>query len=92
MLSFKKKSTLPTEIISSIDKLTTDLISLKKNKQFQPSQDDLKDLQRVCEQLHHAYGVAGYVSVAMQKRYEGKPEGAARFNNEEVFEYHFPGS
>jgi len=27
----------------------------------------------------------------MQKRYEGKPEGAARFNNAEVFDYHYPG-
>ncbi len=87
----RKSSKSVTELSKSIDKLTTDLISLKKNKQFQPIQDDLKDLQRVCEQLHHAYSVAGYVSVAMQKRYEGKPEGAARFNNAEVFDYHYPG-
>jgi hypothetical protein len=90
MLSFKKKTTPLTEILKAADKLSHDLMQLKKDKKFHPTEDDLVMLKRVYEKLHHAYAVAGYVHRTMEQRFEGLPEGVTKFNNPEALDYHYP--
>lgn len=77
-----------TALQKSIDKIADELLNLKRNKQYKPTEADLRKLKILNEKLYNAYTIAGYVERTLIHRAENKPEGAAKWNNSDVAAYY----
>lgn len=78
------------EISSIADGFSEGLMRLKKDKLYRPTQEDIRELQFISEKLFHAHALAGYVERCMHQRMNGEAEGAKKFTDSEVFDYHYP--
>ena len=78
------------EALTLINQASRIVLNCRRDKSFIPNKSDLALLQQVEHAFHEAHASSSYVHRCMQQRIEGKPEGAAKFNDKEVFDYHYP--
>ncbi len=61
-----------------------------RDKKYQPTESDLKLFERLGEELWHKHCTAKYIARNMGQRFRGEPEGAKKFTDKEVFDWHYP--
>lgn len=92
MLSFFKRKP-PSQLIEALNHIkdAEEIITAhKRDKTYIPSQKDLALLARIEENLYHNYAYTSYVHRCLSQRKSGEPEGAKKFTDPEVFDYHYP--
>ncbi len=88
---FKKRPKPPlARAISLVHEAVEIAYQYKRDKRYQPTDDDLRMFEGLYEALSHNMATAGYISRCMDQRARGEPEGAKKFTDPEVFDYHYP--
>ncbi len=89
---FKRNPSPLSQALSLAQQANEIVMQHKRNKNFMPSDQDLELLQNIENELNNAVAVTNYVRRNLQQRRNGEPEGAAKFTNPDIFDYHYPGS
>lgn len=88
---FKKKSKKPLQqALELIQQANQIVMAYKRDKTFMPTKSEMELIEQIQLYLQTSCGNVGYIERCMYQRLENKPEGAARFNDDEVMEYHYP--
>ena len=62
----------------------------KRDKGYMPSEAELKQFDRLAQHLWETHTTAQYIARFLYLRANGEPEGAKKFTDAEVFDYHYP--
>jgi hypothetical protein len=88
---FRRKPPLPfKEALQHIHKANDIIAAHVKDKRYMPSKKDLISLDEIIGVLHLSYASANYAHRCLEQRRDGEPEGAKKFNDPEVLDYHYP--
>jgi hypothetical protein len=91
MLFFKRKTPLPLhDVFRHIGEAVEILYIYQRDKRYMPTDDDLRQFSNACEALEQAGVTARYITRCLYQRHEGESEGAKKFTDHEVFDYHYP--
>ncbi len=89
---FRKKQKQPLEeAVSLINQAIEIAYTYKRDKTYQPTEEDLVLFEQLGEALWSNHATAQYIARCMGQRFRGEPEGARKFTDPEVFDYHYPG-
>ena len=61
-----------------------------RDRKHMPTEEELKLLDQLVEALWQNHATAQYIARNMHQRFRGEPEGAKKFTDPEVFDYHYP--
>lgn len=61
-----------------------------RDRKHMPSEEELHLLDRLAEALWANHATAQYIARNMRQRAHGEPEGAKKFTDPTVFDYHYP--
>jgi hypothetical protein len=61
-----------------------------RDRKHTPTQEELALLDQLAETLWANRATAEYIVRCMHQRARGEPEGAKKFTDPEVFDYHYP--
>lgn len=88
---FKKK---PKSPLTQAARLVYDAIEIayryKRDKAYMPTPDDLKLFSELDHALWECHCSASYISHCMNQRAAGQKEGALKYSDPVVFDYHYP--
>ena len=88
---FKKKPKPPLEeAISLVHQAVEIAWCYKRDKRYNPSEADLASFDRLAQTLWESHTTAQYIARCMGQRAAGEPEGAKKFTDPKVFDYHYP--
>ena len=91
MKLFKPKPKLPLEeAINLLHQAVEIAYTYKRDKRYKPTEADLALFEQLREALWQNHATAEYISRCMEQRFRGEPEGAKKFTDPEVFDYHYP--
>lgn len=91
MFFFRRKSPTPLdEVFRHIGAAVEILYTYKRNKHYHPTEDELKQFTNAREAFWQAQSTAGYIERCLHQRFRGEQEGAKKFTDSEVFDYHYP--
>ncbi len=91
MRLFKKKSKPPLEeAIGLVYQAVEIAYKYKRDKRYQPTEADLASFARLEQVLWRHHATAQYIASAMHQRFKGEAEGAKKFSDPELFDYHYP--
>ena len=92
MLSFFKRKPLSPlkKALNHIRDAEEIITTHKRDKDYIPSQKDLVLLAQIGDAFYQGYAYASYVHRCLTQRKDGEPEGAKKFTDPEVFDYHYP--
>lgn len=62
----------------------------KRDKAYMPTEEELRQFDRLAQYLWESHCTAQYISRCLHQRVNGEPEGAKKFTDAEVFDYHYP--
>jgi hypothetical protein len=62
----------------------------KRNAHYMPTECDVELLEQLRETLWANHATAEYISRCVQQRMNGEQEGAKKWHDKEVFDYHYP--
>ncbi len=78
------------EVLEHIAAASKIMTAYKRDKHFIPTSTELERFYEI-EQAFWAHNATlGYVVRCMRQRAAGEPEGAKKFSDPEVFDYHYP--
>ena len=91
MRLFKRKPKPPLqEAIGLIHQAIEIAYKYKRDKYYQPTEDELELFLQLSNKLMEASATASYINRSMQQRFNGEPEGAKKFTDPKIFDYHYP--
>ena len=91
MALFKRKPKQPFDAaLAHVAAAVEILYCYKRDKSYQPTEQDLLMFIAAQKALWEASVTAGYVAQCLHQRHRGEPEGSKKFSNAEVERYHYP--
>lgn len=79
------------ELQQQIETINKQLLSYKQDSSYMPNTQDIEQFHYIISRLHENHATALYVLRCMKQRHEGKPEGAGKYHNSDIENYHFSG-
>lgn len=61
-----------------------------RDRKHMPTEEELSLLDRLVAALWSNHATAQYIARNMRQRANGEPEGAKKFTDPDVFDYHYP--
>ena len=91
MQLFKRKPKQPlNDVFLHINAAVEILYTHKRDSRYQPTEHDVQTFARAQKALWEASCTAGYIERCLQQRLRGESEGAKKFTDPAVFDYHYP--
>ena len=91
MLFFKRNPPPPLEkAIALIHEAIEIAYTYKRDKRFKPCESDTLLFEQLRDALWANHATADYIARCMRQRMDGEPEGAKKWHDKEVFDYHYP--
>jgi len=88
---FKRKPPPPlNEAINLIHEAIEIAYKHQRDKHYMPTEEDIELFKRIEEVLWQSKCTAEYITRCMQQRMNGEPEGAKKWHDKEVFDWHYP--
>jgi hypothetical protein len=88
---FKRKPKPPLKVaIQMVDDAVDIAYKYLRDKNHMPTNDELQLLDALAKNLWSQYATAQYIARNMGQRSRGEPEGAKKFTDPAVFDYHYP--
>lgn len=88
---FKRKQKQPLEqAIALIHEAVEIAYNYKRDRHFKPNESDILLFEQLREAVWANHATADYIARCMRQRMNGEPEGAKKFTDSEVFDYHYP--
>ncbi|MDG1287376.1 MAG: hypothetical protein P8P30_07390 [Rickettsiales bacterium] len=76
--------------ISLIDCAMEIIWRYQRDKDYMPTQVDLRQFERVASLMQENTGAAHYIHRCLKQRAAGRPEGAKKFTDSDVMDWHYP--
>ena len=91
MKLLKRKPPPPLkEAIGLIHEAVEIAYKYQRNKQYMPTEEEIALFEQLRETLWANHATVEYIARCMNQRMNGEPEGAKKWHNKEVFDYHYP--
>lgn len=91
MKLFRRKPKPPlAEAIQMVGDAVEVAYKYLRDRKHMPSEEELRQLDQLAKALWENHGTAQYISRNMHQRFRGEPEGAKKFTDPAVFDYHYP--
>ena len=88
---FKKKQKQPLEqAIALIHEAIEIAYTYKRDKHYEPNESDIVLFEQLRETLWANHATAEYIARCMNQRMNGGLEGAKKYTDSAVFDYHYP--
>ena len=88
---FKRKQKLPLEEASALVQQAIEIAyTYLRDKSYQPTEANLALFEQLSQALWENHTTAQYIARCMGQRSRGEPEGAKKFTDPKVFDYHYP--
>ena len=91
MRLFKRKSKPPLEgAIRMVSDAVEVAYKYKRDRRHMPTEEELRLFDQLAKALWSNHATAQYIARNMRQRANGEPEGAKKFTDPAVFDYHYP--
>ena len=91
MRLFQRKPKPPlAEAICAVSNAVEASYQYLRDKKHMPTEEELQLFDQLAETLWQNHSTAQYIARNMHQRFRGEPEGAKKFTDSEVFDYHYP--
>ena len=89
---FKRKPKPPIEgAIRIVGEAVEVAYGYLRDRKRIPTEEELRRLDELTKTLWESHCTVQYISRNLHQRFRGEPEGAKKFTDVEVFDYHYPG-
>jgi hypothetical protein len=91
MRFFKSKQKVPIErALELVAEAVEIAFTYKRDKRYQPTEADLQLFEKLREAVFGMHATLDYICRRLEQRHHGEPEGAKKFTDPKVFDYHYP--
>ena len=91
MMLFRRKPKPPLEeAIRTVGDAVEVAYKYLRDRKHMPSEEELRQFDQLAKALWENHCSAQYISRNMHQRSRGEPEGAKKFTDPAVFDYHYP--
>ena len=88
---FKRKPKPPIgRVVQKVGDAVEVAYSYLRDRGHMPSEAELRQIDQLAQMLWESHCTAQYISRNLHQRFRGEPEGAKKFTDSEVFNYHYP--
>lgn len=88
---FKRKPKPPiSRVVQTVGDAVEAAYGHLRDRNSMPTEEELRQIDALAKMLWESYCTVQYISRNLHQRFRGEPEGAKKFTDAEVFEYHYP--